>query len=110
MKYSKRLQLYKKETEKSCSASVVNIGQSVHGKRKLNCKSIVEKCKILKQLEQGISSGEIARTNGIIKQTLCTWIKDVKVIYAIFKDNKTSARRQTLRKFSYKSVACISTT
>ena len=82
------------------------MAQSVHGKRKLNCKSIVEKCKILQQLEQG-TSGEIARTNGIIKQTLCTWIKDVKVIYATFKDNKTSARRQTLRKFSFGDRACL---
>ena len=54
------------------------MAQSVYGKLKLNWKIVVEKYKILKEVEQGTSSGEIARTYGITKQTLSNWIIDKK--------------------------------
>ena len=52
------------------------MAQSVYGKLKLNWKIVVEKYKILKEVEQGTSSGEIARIYGITKQTLFNWIID----------------------------------
>ena len=56
-------------------------------KRKLNCKSIVEKYKILKEVEQGTSCGEAVRKYDIAKQSLFNWIKEKIKIFAAAEAN-----------------------
>ena len=53
------------------------MAEFVGDKRKLNFKSIVEKYKILKEVEQGTSCGAIVRKYGIAKQSLFNWINDL---------------------------------
>ena len=61
------------------------MAELVGGKRKLNCKSIVEKYKILKEVEQGTLCGGVVRKYGIAKQTLSNWIKDKSKILQPFR-------------------------
>ena len=50
------------------------MAELVGDKRKLNCKSIVEKYKILKEVEQWTSCGAAVRKYGIAKQARpLTW-------------------------------------
>ena len=56
------MQLYKKETEESCNVHEIKITELVIVKWKLICKSIVEKYKILKQIEQETLYGEFIKT------------------------------------------------
>ena len=64
------------------------MGELVRDKRKLNCKSIVEKYKILKELKQGTSCGAAVRKYGIAKQSLFNWInKDNSKIFSAVEAN-----------------------
>ena len=80
------------------------MAEMVGGKRKSNCKSIVEKYKILKEVEQGTSCGAVIRKYGIAKQTLSNWIKEKSKIFAAVEANNSSAKRQRLRQSSYDNV------
>ena len=63
------------------------MAELVSDKRKLNCKSIVEKYKILKEVEQGTSCSAAVRKYGLTKQSLFNWIKDKSKIFAAVKAN-----------------------
>ena len=63
------------------------MAELVGDKRKLNCKSIVEKYKILKEVEQRKSCGAAVRKYGIVKQSLFNWIKDKSKIFAAVEAN-----------------------
>ena len=45
-------------------------------KRTLNNKSLVEKCKALKDLENGMTNKEVAVKYGVPKSTVSTWNKN----------------------------------
>ena len=55
--------------------------------RKLNCKSIVEKYKIHKEVERGTSCGAAVRKYVFAKQSLFNWIKDKSKIFAAVEGN-----------------------
>ena len=52
------------------------MAELVGDKRKLNCKCIVEKYKIIKEVEQGTSCGAAVRKYGNAKQSLFNWVKE----------------------------------
>ena len=44
-------------------------------KRKLTNKSLAEKCKALKDLENGMSNKDVAAKYGVPRNTVSTWVK-----------------------------------
>ena len=56
--------------------SVVKTKMSV--KRKLNTKTLKEKCDILSHIEKGMTNKEAADKFGVLKNTISIWIKNRK--------------------------------
>ena len=71
-------------------------------KRKLNTKSLGEKCNALKDLESGMSNKEVAEKYGVPKNTISTWLKN-KDKYRAASD-KSSNKRKKLRESDYERV------
>ena len=61
-------------------------------KRKLAVKTLAEKCKALKDLEKGISNKDVAEKYGVPKNTVSTWVKNIRrqQYRLIFKSSKIS--------------------
>lgn len=77
----------------------------LEGKKRRGSKSILEKYKILKEVEQGTSCSAIARKYGIAKQTLSNWIKDKYKIFATVDANNTTAvKRKRFRQSPHHNV------
>ena len=62
-------------------------------KRKLNTKTVLEKYKMLKEIEKGATAAAVARKYDIAKQTLSNWTKDKSKIYATVGANNSSIKR-----------------
>ena len=60
-------------------------------KRKLNTKSLGEKCNALKDLESGMSNKEVAEKYGVPKNTISTWLKN-KDKYRAASDKSSNKR------------------
>lgn len=73
-------------------------------KRKLTNKSIIEKCKALKDLETGMSNKEVAKKYGVPKNTLSTWIKNKTKLLTSLEKNGTKSKRKKLRSGNFKNV------
>ncbi|XP_065642738.1 tigger transposable element-derived protein 4-like [Hydra vulgaris] len=73
-------------------------------KRKLTNKSIIEKCKALKDLETGMSNKEVAKKYGVPKNTLSTWIKNKTKLLTSLEKNGTKSKRKKLRIGNFKNV------
>ncbi|XP_065674129.1 tigger transposable element-derived protein 4-like [Hydra vulgaris] len=73
-------------------------------KRKLTNKSIIEKCKALKDLETGMSNKEVAKKYGVPKNTLSTWIKNKTKLLTSLEKNGTNSKRKKLRSGYFKNV------
>ncbi|XP_065674039.1 tigger transposable element-derived protein 4-like [Hydra vulgaris] len=73
-------------------------------KRKLTNKSIIEKCKALKDLETGMSNKEVAKKYGVPKNTLSTWIKNKTKLLTSLEKNGTKSKRKKLRSGYFKNV------
>ena len=71
-------------------------------KRKLNTKSLGEKCNALKDLESGMSNKEVAEKYGVPKNTISTRLKN-KDKYRADSD-KSSNKRKKLRESDYERV------
>ena len=50
-------------------------------KRKLNTKTLKEKCDILSHIEKGMTNKEAADKFGVPKNTISTWIKNKEKIF-----------------------------
>ncbi|XP_065647138.1 tigger transposable element-derived protein 4-like [Hydra vulgaris] len=73
-------------------------------KRKLTNKSIIEKCKALKDLETGMSNKEVAKKYGVPRNTLSTWIKNKTKLLTSLEKNGTKSKRKKLRSGNFKNV------
>ena len=51
-------------------------------KRKLNTKTLKEKCDILSHIEKGMTNKETADKFGVLKNTISTWIKNKEKIFS----------------------------
>ena len=76
----------------------------IGNKRKLATKSIIEKYKILKEVDGGNSSASIARKYNIAKQTLSNWQKNKKLIYEAVDSNSSTAKRQRFRGSPFENI------
>ena len=52
-------------------------------KRKLTNKSLAEKCKSLKDLENGLSNKDVATKYGVPRNTVLTWVKNKHKLTAL---------------------------
>ena len=67
---------------------------TIASKRKLNTKSIKEKCDALKEVEDGKAKLQVAAKYGIPKNTLSTWLKNKDKIFEATKKGSNSKRQQ----------------
>ena len=54
-----------------------------HLKLELANKTVVEKCKALKDLERGLSNKRVAEKYGVPRNTVLTWVKNKKKLLAL---------------------------
>ena len=73
-------------------------------KRKLTNKSIIEKCKALKDLEKGMSNKELAQKYGVPKNTVSTWVKNKNKLLISLEKNGTKSKRKKLRSGNFENV------
>ena len=66
-------------------------------KLKIQSRTIVEKYKILKEIEKGKSCAAVSRKHSIPKQTLSGWMKEKSKIYDAVEKNATSTKKQRMR-------------
>ena len=63
-------------------------------KQKLRNKSLAEKCKALKDLENGLSNKDVATKYGVPQNTVLTWIKNKHKLTASLEKNKMNWSRK----------------
>ena len=65
-------------------------------KQRLNNKPIGLKCKVLKDLEKGMTNKDVATKHGVPKNTLSTWVKNKqKLTTSLEKKGMSSSRKST---------------
>ena len=80
--------------------SVVKTKMSV--KRKLNTKTLKEKCDILSQIEKGMISKEAADKFGVPKNAISTWIKNKEKNFQALEERAPSTNK--LRGRQYENI------
>ena len=80
--------------------SVVKTKMSV--KRKLNTKTLKEKCDILSHIEKGMTNKEAADKFGVSKNTISAWIKNKEKIFQALEESAPSTKK--LRGCQYEKV------
>ena len=71
-------------------------------KRKLNTKTLKEKCDILSHIEKGMTNKEAADKFGVPKNTISTWIKNKEKIFQALEESGPSTKK--LRGCQYEKV------
>ena len=71
-------------------------------KRKLTNKSLIEECKALKDLENGMLNKDVAAKYGVRRNTISTWIKSKHKLTASLEKKEMNSRwchneRESLR-------------
>ena len=80
--------------------SVVKTKMSV--KRKLDTKTLTEKCDILSHIEKGMTNKEAADKFGVPKNTISTWIKNKEKFFQALEESAPSTKK--LRRCQYEKV------
>ena len=62
-------------------------GKMTPSNRKIKSKSILEKYKILKAIDNGRKAADVCREHDVSKQTVSNWVKDKEKIYATVNAN-----------------------
>lgn len=73
-------------------------------KRKLTSTTIVDKYKILKEIDKGNSLSSTAVKYGIPKQTVSNWIKKKKKIYEAIDSNLSTKKRHRFKASTYENL------
>ena len=63
-------------------------------KRKLSLKKLNEKCKALKDIENGLSNKDAAKKCGVPPNTILIWIKNKENYFKALEDNCSSKKRR----------------
>ena len=71
-------------------------------KRKLNTKTLKEKCDILSHIEKGMTNKEAANKFGVSKNTISTWIKNKEKMFQALEESAPSTKK--LRGCQYEKV------
>ena len=62
-------------------------------KRKLNTKTLKEKCDILSHIEKGMTNKEAADKFGVPKNTISTWIKNKEKVFQALEESAPSTKK-----------------
>ena len=89
--------IWKSNSCKFCFVLLFDMASLTGEKRKIQSRTIVEKYKILKEIEKGESCAAVSCKHSIPKQTLSGWMKEKSKIYDAVEKNATSTRRQRMR-------------
>ena len=73
-------------------------------KRKLTNKSLAEKCKALKDLENGLSNKDVATKYGVPRNTVLTWVKNKHKLTASLEKKGMNSSRKNTRCGNYEKV------
>ena len=65
--------------------------------RKLTNKSLAEKCKALKDLENGMSNKDIAAKYGVQRNTVLTWVNNKHILTASLEKKGMNTSRKNTR-------------
>ena len=69
-------------------------------KRKLTVKTLIEKCRTLKDIEKGLSNKDASPKYGVPPNSISTWIKN-KEKYLKALENNCSSKKQKLRESNF---------
>ena len=61
--------------------------------RKLNTKTLKEKCDILSHIEKGMTNKEAADKFGVPKNTISTWIKNKEKMFQALEESAPSTKK-----------------
>ena len=67
----------------------------VAGKQRYTCKTLREKCQVLKDLQKGESNKDVAAKYNVPKNTLSTWVKKKQKLFNALKRG-TNVKRQKI--------------
>jgi len=73
-------------------------------KRTLNNKSLVEKCKALKDLENGMTNKDVAVKYGVPKNTVSTWTKNKEKWLLSLEKKGMNSKRKNMRGGNFEKV------
>ena len=73
--------------------------------RKLTNKSLAEKCKALKDLENGMSNKDIAAKYGVQRNTVSAWVNNKHILTASLEKKRMNTSRKNTRCENYEK--CI---
>ena len=62
-------------------------------KRKLNTKTLKEKCDVLSHMEKGMVNKEAANKFSVPINTISTWIKDKETVFQAFEESAPSTKK-----------------
>ena len=71
-------------------------------KRKLTNKTLVQKCEIIRHIEEGMTNKEASERLGVLKNTISTWIKNKEKLLAVLQE--TSSHTKKIRICDYAEV------
>lgn len=71
-------------------------------KRKLKNTKILQKCKIIKEIEKGMTNKEASEKFGVPKNTISTWMKNKEKLLKGLEQNSSEAKK--LRSCDYEQV------
>ena len=75
----------------------------VAGKQRYTCKTLREKCQVLKDLQKGESNKDVAAKYNVPKNTLSTWVKKKQKLFNALKKG-TNVKRQKLKSGNHELV------
>ena len=73
-------------------------------KRKLTNKSLAEKCKALKDLENGLSNKDVATKYGVPWNTVSTWVKSKHKLTALLEKREWTPHEKNMRCGNYEKI------
>ena len=74
-------------------------------KRKLTNESLAEKCKALKDLENGLSNKDVATKYGVPRNTVSTWFKNKHKLTASLEKKGMNSSQKNMRCGNYKKIS-----
>ena len=73
-------------------------------KRKLTKKTVIERCKAIKDLEQGMSKKDAANKYSVPRNTISTWFKNKEKLLSSLEKGRSNSKKKKLRVGEFEDV------
>ena len=73
-------------------------------KRKLTKKTVIERCKAIKDLEQGMSNKDAANKYSVPRNAISTWFKNKEKLLSSLEKGRSNSKEKKLRVGEFKVV------